>query len=72
MANYPNRSKFRIEVGKSYLTRDGDRVTIEAETAYRGTWSMQGTDGRGRLTWHSAAGRFTDRPHAADLVAETE
>jgi hypothetical protein len=59
-----------IQPGKTYTTRDGQRVRIEAETANRGTYRMQGEDEQGRITWRSRKGRFERHPHRLDLVAE--
>ena len=59
-----------IEIGKTYLTRDGQRVRIDAETDNRGTYRMRGEDQEGRVTWRSHKGRFTSRPHRLDLIAE--
>jgi hypothetical protein len=66
----PMESKMKIEVGKTYLTRDGQKITIQSESGYRGTWRMQGVDEIGRLTWRSRKGRFERRPSKLDLVAE--
>ena len=55
--------------GKTYITRNGDLVRIEAETNYGRTYKMQGIDDQGRVTWRSRAGRFTSHPHHLDLVA---
>lgn len=63
-------TKFTLEVGKTYLTRQDERVRIDAETENRGTYRMRGEDEQGRVTWRSLKGRFTDRPHALDLIAE--
>lgn len=70
MTNHPNRKSIIIEVGKTYLTRDGQRVRIEAETDNKGTYKMQGEDEEGRVTWRSRRGRFASRACALDLVAE--
>lgn len=69
-----------IQVGRTYLTRDGERVKIVAETDQPGTYRMRGIilDGigpgnanKGAFTWRSRAGRFTSHPHRLDLVSET-
>ena len=60
----------QIEIGKTYKTRDGQRVTIQAETAEGGTYRFQGEDEQGRITWRSAKGRFDKRPSPLDLVVE--
>jgi hypothetical protein len=71
MTNHPNRSKISLEIGKTYLTRDGSlRVTIQAETDNRGTYRMQGEDELGRITWRSVNGRFERHAHSLDLVRE--
>ncbi len=63
----------KIEVGKTYLTRDGQRIEIESE-ALDGTSSvtyrMQGIDEKGRVTWRSRRGRFDRYPSRLDLVEE--
>jgi len=61
-----------IEVGKAYMTRDGQRVRITGQTNYPGTYSMIGEDDRGRVTWRSRTGRFYKYPHRLDLVSELE
>lgn len=63
-------SKVTVEVGKSYVTRNGHIVRIEAETNSRGTYRMQGVDDQDRVTWRSRKGRFESRPHHLDLIAE--
>ena len=61
----------QIEIGKTYLTREGERITIEHITPFpQGTWVVQGIDERGRITWRSRKGRFTNYPHPLDLVRE--
>ena len=63
----------RIQVGKTYVTRDGHKVTIEAETPMAtATYVMQGVDERGRITWRTRKGRFDRHPHPNDLVSESE
>lgn len=59
-----------IEAGKTYLTRDGQRIHIEQETSHRGTYRMRGEDEQGRVTWRSRKGRFDRHPSRLDLVAE--
>jgi hypothetical protein len=61
-----------VEIGKTYLTRSGERIAIEAETDIKvgRTYQFRGTDDRGRFTWYSAKGRFTRHPHRLDLVRE--
>jgi hypothetical protein len=63
-----------IEIGKSYATRDGQTVRIEAETEILDprtsrTYQMRGVRG-GSITYYSAKGRFAAHPHRLDLVAE--
>ncbi len=60
----------KVEVGKTYLTRTGERVHIHAKTGWPGTYRMRGEDNRGRITWRSERGRFVSYPHSLDLVAE--
>jgi hypothetical protein len=62
----------KIEPGKTYLTRDGQRITIEAKTKHGRTYRMQGEDERGRITWRSTVGRFGRTPSRLDLIAEVE
>jgi hypothetical protein len=62
-------SSIKIEVGKSYMTRDGEQITIQADTGQPGRYRFQGEDAEGRLTWRSAKGRFGRHPHRLDLVA---
>jgi hypothetical protein len=72
-----------IEVGKTYLTRDGQCVLIEAETTSHGTFKMQGVylQGGGHwydpynyramgVTWRSKDGRMSGNRHRLDLVME--
>ena len=63
-------AKVNLEIGKTYETRDGRKITIEAKTTERGTYRFRGVDERGRLTWRSAKGRFDSRASAHDLVRE--
>ena len=70
MTNHPNRKRVTVEVGKAYLTRDGQRIAIEAETTRAGTYKMQGVDSQGRVTWRSRRGAFTSHPHRLDLITE--
>lgn len=60
----------KIEVGKTYRTRSGRKVKIEAETENRGTYRMRGEDEQGRITWRSKRGRFDRHPSQHDLIAE--
>jgi hypothetical protein len=41
-----------LKVGRTYLTRDGQRVLIEAETTRHGTYNMQGIYLKG-ADWHN-------------------
>jgi hypothetical protein len=60
-----------IEIGKTYLTRSGERITIEAETTCKDpTYRFQGMDERGRITWRSLKGRIFAHPHRLDLIKE--
>lgn len=71
-----------LEVGKTYLTRDGQRVLIEAETTAHGTYKMQGIYVEGAdwhdrcnkpalgVTWRSKDGRMSRTRHRLDLVME--
>ena len=61
-----------IKTGKTYITRDGQRVRIEAETDYPGTYRMRGEDEQGRITWRARKGQFDRHPSRLDLVAEAE
>jgi len=63
-------SKITLEIGKTYVTRDGQRVRIEAETECRGTFRMRGVDEYGRPTWRSRKGRFDRLASHLDLVRE--
>jgi hypothetical protein len=72
----------KIQPGKIYLTRDGQRVLIEAETNYPGTYRMQGVYVDGGhfsdpstmtilgVTWRSREGHFDGSPSHLDLVSE--
>jgi hypothetical protein len=58
-----------IEVGHTYLTGEGTRVTIVGETGFGGTAKFIGMTERGRGCLRSIHGRFGDHPHILDLVA---
>jgi hypothetical protein len=62
--------KIRVEPGKTYLTRDGDRVTIAHQTPSHGQWEYIGNDSRGRVTWRSAKGQHGRYRSGLDLVKE--
>lgn len=70
MVNHPGRSTIIIEVGKTYSTRDGQRIVIQAETENRGVYRFRGEDEQGCITWRSRKGRFDRTPHHLDLVRE--
>jgi hypothetical protein len=73
-----------IEVGKTYLTRDGQRVLIETETAHHGMYTMQGVYVEGGhwhnpyhhralgVTWRRKDGRMSRARHRLDLVMEEQ
>jgi hypothetical protein len=60
-----------IEIGKTYLNRLGERITIEYETTSTGTTNQfAGFNTRREISHFSARGRFTRRPHHFDLIKE--
>lgn len=61
-------TKIFIQVGKSYICRNGSMFIAEAITNYPGTYKVQGVDEKGRVTWRSLKGRFDSHPHALDVV----
>jgi hypothetical protein len=61
----------KIEIGKTYICRDGSQFHAEALTRICGrTYDVQGRDERGRVTWRSIHGRFAVTPHRLDVVRE--
>ena len=64
-------STITLQIGKTYVTRDGSlHVLIQAETNLNGTYSMQGEDDLGRITWRTRKGQFSRYLHPLDLTAE--
>ncbi len=63
-------TKIRLEPGKTYLTRDGERVTILHQTASHGIWEYLGKDSNDRLTWRSATGQHGRYRSSSDLIKE--
>jgi hypothetical protein len=73
-----------LKVGKTYLTRDGQRVLIEAETTRHGMYTMQGVYVEGGhccdpynhralgVTWRRKDGRMSRARHRLDLVVEEQ
>jgi hypothetical protein len=63
--------QMKIEIGKTYICRDGSLFRAEALTrGYGRTYKVQGEDERGCVTWRSIHGRFTSVPHRLDVVRE--
>ena len=60
----------RLEDGKTYLTREGERVFIEGQTMSHGLWEYVGKDERGRITWRSAKGQHGRYRGPTDLIKE--
>ena len=62
--------KLRLEDGKTYLTRQGEKVFIDGQTMSHGLWEYVGHDEAGRLTWRSAKGQHGRYRSGSDLVRE--
>lgn len=62
----------QIEVGKTYVCRDGSKFLAQAITTEGKLYRVQGEDDLGRVTWRSIKGRFERHPHKLDVVAETD
>ena len=64
-------SKIIIEIGKTYVCRDGSEFTARHYTdSERVCERVCGRDERDRVTWRSAKGRVTSFPHRRDVVRE--
>jgi hypothetical protein len=61
----------KIEIGKTYICRDGSQFHAQELTrGYGRTYKVQGVDEHGCVTWRSIHGRFTSVPHRLDVVRE--
>ncbi len=59
----------QIEIGKTYITRNGETFTATGFTGKKGTYAVIGRDSKDRLTWRSLKGRFDRKPHDLDVIA---
>jgi len=65
-----SHAKILIEIGSTYVCRDGSLFTATGFTDHDGAkYRVVGRDGKDRVTWRSAKGRFTSHPHHLDVVA---
>jgi hypothetical protein len=62
----------KIQVGKTYLTRDGTmQVKVERELSNKNKWRFQCLDDRGRVTWRNGNGAYLGAlQHPHDLIEE--